>query len=70
MATELRPTNVRSPRAPAESFAQVYETDDELVVLVRLNDGLLEVRVPRQAISEPRPSEHHIPGFNPEATPC
>jgi hypothetical protein len=70
MATQL-PTPSGSSRACAiDSVAQVYESGDELVVLVRLNGGLLELRVPRQAVSEPRPPERHIPGFNPEATPC
>ena len=70
MATQL-PTDSGSSRACAiDSVAQVYESGGELVVLVRLNDGLLELRVPRQAVSKPHPCQCHIPGFNPEATPC
>ena len=52
MATQL-PTDSGSSRACAiDSVAQVYESGGELVVLVRLNDGLLELRVPRQAVSK------------------
>jgi hypothetical protein len=68
MATELRAESGTSP-AP-ELLTQVYEFGEELVVLVRLEDGLLELRVPRQAVSKPRPPQSHIPGFHPEATPC
>lgn len=70
MATELMADSDTSLAPGTESFTQVYESGDELVVLVRLEDGLLELRVPRQAVSKPRPPQSHIPGFNPEATPC
>jgi hypothetical protein len=65
MATELT-----SPACAGEAITQVYESGDELVVLVRLKDGLLELRVPRQAVPTPRAPQRHIAGFNPEATPC
>jgi hypothetical protein len=68
MATELMAESDTSP-AP-ELLTQVYEFGEELVVLVRLEDGLLELRVPRQAVSAPPARQRHIPGFNPEATPC
>ena len=70
MANELPVESDTSPAAGTESVTQVYELDEELVVLVRLQEGLLELRVPRQAVSKPRPHQRHIPGFNPEATPC
>lgn len=70
MATELWAKSNTSPASETESITQVYELDEELVVLVRLRDGLLELRVPRQAVSKPHPCQSHIPGFNPEATPC
>ena len=70
MATELWAESDTSPASGTESVTQVYELDEELVVLVRLQEGLLELRVPRQAVSKPRPHQQHIPGFNPEATPC
>ena len=70
MATQLRTARGSSHAYGIDSLAQVYESGDELIVLVRLNDGLLELRVPRHAVSKPRSPEHHIPGFNPEATPC
>jgi hypothetical protein len=47
----------------------VYESDDDVVVLVRLNEGLLELRVPRESLASQEPS-HRIEGFNADATPC
>lgn len=70
MPTELRAEGDTSPPSGSESVTQVYELEEELVVLVRLQDGLLELRVPRHAVSKPRARQCHIPGFNPEATPC
>ena len=70
MATELRAEGPTSEASVAQSFTRVYESGDELVVLVRLQEGLLELRVPRRAVSAPRPSQCRIPGFNPDATPC
>lgn len=70
MATQLSTASGPSRECGIDSVAQVYESGDELVVLVRLNDGLLELRVPRQAVCKPRARQHNIPGFNPEATPC
>jgi hypothetical protein len=70
MATQLSTASGPSRECGIDSVAQVYESGDELVVLVRLNDGLLELRVPHHAAAKSRPPERHIPGFNPEATPC
>ena len=70
MATEVRAESGTPPAPGTESVTQVYELEEELVVLVRLQDGLLELRVPRRAMSNPHPCQRHIPGFNPEATPC
>jgi hypothetical protein len=70
MATDLRAERNTSSAPGTELVAQVYEFGEDLVVLVRLKDGLLELRVPRQAVCKPRAHQHHIPGFNPEATPC
>jgi HSP20 family molecular chaperone IbpA len=70
MATELLADKDASPASATEPSTDVYESGDELVVLLRLNDGVLELRVPRQAVSRPLARQRHIPGFNPEATPC
>jgi len=70
MATDLRAESATSPACGIESVTQVYESGDELVVLVRLKDGSLELRAPRRAAPTPRPSQHQIPGINPDATPC
>lgn len=67
--TSERSAQDDTPRAcPVDSVSQVYESGDELVVLVRLNGGLLELRVPRAAL--PSPAPHHVKGMNTEATPC
>jgi hypothetical protein len=69
MATQSAAAPGASRACPVESISQVYECDDELVVLVRLNDGLLELRVPCASVESAKPPEH-IPGVNPDATPC
>ena len=69
MATQSAAAPGASRACPIDSVSQVYECDDELVVLVRLSDGLLELRVPRTSLATAKAPEH-IPGFNADATPC
>ena len=69
MATQSAASPGTSRACPVDSISRVYECDDELVVLVRLNDGLLELRIPRESrTSEKHPA--HIEGFNADAAPC
>jgi hypothetical protein len=49
MATQASAAEGASRPCGIESVAQVYESGEELVVLMRLNKGLLELRVPRPA---------------------
>jgi hypothetical protein len=49
MATQASAAEGASRPCGIESVAQVYESGEELVVLMRLNKGLLELRVPRSA---------------------
>jgi hypothetical protein len=64
-----RPRHVRP--VPAALHADVYDSDDTLVVRVPLCEGPLELRVPRAAVREPkRLPRDHIEGFNADATPC
>jgi hypothetical protein len=69
MATHSAASPGTSRACPVDSISQVYECDDELVVLVRLNDGLLELRVPRERLASGK-HPAHIEGFNADATPC
>jgi len=69
MATESAASPSTSRACPVDSISQVDEGDDELVVLVRLNDGLLELRVPRESLASEKHLTH-IEGFNADATPC
>jgi hypothetical protein len=69
MATQSAAAPGASRACPIASVSQVYECDDELVVLLRLNDGLLELRLPRESLASKEPSPR-IEGFNPDATPC
>jgi hypothetical protein len=69
MATQSAAAPGASRACPIDSISQVYESDDELVVLVCLNEGLLELRVPRESLAPETPSAH-IEGFNADATPC
>jgi hypothetical protein len=68
MPTQLPVPEDTSRPGGIESVAQLYENDAELVVLVRLTEGLLELRVPRSAIAAVAP--HRANGINADATPC
>jgi hypothetical protein len=69
-----RPPSGIRPQAPATLFApvaEVRETSTDLVIRVRLQQGALELTVPKRALCEPRLiNTHDIPGSNPDATPC
>lgn len=69
MATQSAAAPGASRACPIDSISRVYECDDELVVLLRLNEGLLELRVPRESLASEEPSPR-IAGFNADATPC
>jgi hypothetical protein len=69
MATQSPAASGASRACPVDSISQVYESGDELVVLVRLNDGVLELRVPRESVAAATEPER-IRGFNADATPC
>lgn len=61
----------RTPGTVLPPVAEVHETPTDLVIRVRLQQGVLELSVPKRALSESRQIEmHHIPGSNPDATPC
>ncbi|HSC51108.1 MAG TPA: hypothetical protein VLD16_12665 [Gaiellaceae bacterium] len=68
MATHLRTAGGTSRTCGIDSVAQMYDNGEELVVLVRLNGGLLELRVPRRTVAPEQP--HRITGVNADATPC
>ena len=68
MPTHLSVGDGTSRSCGFESVARVYENGDELVVLVRLTEGVLELRVPRTAVAPPAP--HRANGINADATPC
>ena len=64
-------TRRQPPKTVLAPVAEVRETTTDLVVRVRLQQGALELSVPKRALSAPRSEEqHHIPGSNPDATPC
>ena len=71
---ELKPrsSNGFRRRAPTvlSPVAEVHETPTDLVVRVRLQQGALELSVPKRALSDPRPVRSVTPGANPDATPC
>jgi hypothetical protein len=69
-----RPRSGIRPKAPGTMFApvaEVRETPTDLVIRVRLQQGALELSVPKRTLCEPRliPTQA-IPGSNPDATPC
>jgi hypothetical protein len=72
---ELKPRSANGlrQRAPGTVFspvAEVHETPTEVVVRVRLQQGALELSVPKRALCEPRTGRSVTPGTNPDATPC
>ncbi len=74
---DLKP---RSPngsrrRAPVRALApvaEVHETPTDVVVRVRLQQGALELSVPKRALSDAYRVEHTVttPGSNPDAAAC
>ena len=50
--------------------AEVHETPTGVVVRIRLQQGALELSVPKRALAEARPDQHDIPGANPDAAAC
>ena len=72
---ELKPrsTNGLRRRAPVtvlSPVAEVHETPTDVVVRVRLQQGALELSVPKRALCDPRTGRSVTPGTNPDATPC
>jgi hypothetical protein len=72
---ELKPRSVNGSRrkAPVTVLSpgvEVHETPTDLVVRVRLQQGALELSVPKRALCDPRPVRSVTPGSNPDATPC
>jgi hypothetical protein len=69
MPTQPADRESASSSCGIDCVAQVYENDEELVVLVRLSEGLVELRVPRAAVAATTPPRHAT-GINANATPC
>ena len=72
---ELKPGSAsgfrrKAPATVLAPVAEVHETPTDVVVRVRLEQGALELSVPKRALSDPRPVGSAIPGANPDATPC
>jgi len=69
MTTQTEPSGVR-PAASRHASVEVKELDHVLLIRVPLPEGVLEPRVPEKGPAAPPRHPHHIPGFNPDATPC
>ena len=72
---ELTPRSANGSRrkAPVTVLSpgvELHETPTDLVVRVRLQQGALEVSVPKRALRDTRPVRSVTPGSNPDATPC
>jgi hypothetical protein len=72
---ELKPRSAKGPRRKAPTVlspvAEVQETPTDIIVRVRLQQGALELSVPKGALRSTRPElKNVIPGGNPDATPC
>ena len=60
----------KAPRTVLSPAVEVHETPTDVVVRVRLQQGALELSVPKRALCDTRPIRSAIPGANPDATPC
>ena len=68
---ELKPRPRRKAPAVLSPVAEVHETPTDVVIRVRLQQGALELSVPKRASRDRRPeSENVVPVGNPDATPC
>ena len=68
---ELKPRPHRRPPTVLSPVAEVHETPTDIVVRVRLEQGALELSVPKRALRDTRPVvKNEVPGGNPDATPC
>ena len=75
LVLELRPPSRNGHRETAPTVlspvAEVHETPTEVVVRVRLQQGALELSVPKRALCDTRPAQKNVvPGADPDATPC
>lgn len=72
--TRRRPRSGIRPKASGTRLApvaEVRETPTDLVIRIRLQQGAIELCVPKRALCELRPIDTlDIPGSNPDATPC
>jgi hypothetical protein len=74
---ELKPkprtANGHRRKAPRilSPVTEVHETPTDLVIRVRLQQGALELSVPKRALCDTRPAPKNVvPGGNPDATAC
>ena len=67
-----RPNGFRrkAPRTVLSPVAEVHETPIDIVVRIRLEQGAIELSVPKSALADVRPVRSTAPGANPDATPC
>ena len=67
-----RSENERHMTAPTtlSSAAEVCETPTDLVVRIRLQQGALELSVPKRALIDARPERDDVPGADPDAAAC
>ena len=73
LALKPRSANGHRRRAPTilSPAAEVHETPTDLVIRVRLQQGALELSVPKRALWDAHPARKNVvPGANPDATPC
>jgi hypothetical protein len=71
---ELKPQARNGQRQTAPTVlspvAEVHETPTDIVVRIRLQQGALELSVPKRALTDARPEQDDVPGANPDAAAC
>jgi hypothetical protein len=71
---ELKPPSRNGHRQTAPTVlspvAEVHETPTDIVVRIRLQQGALELSVPKRALTDARPEQDDVPGADPDAAAC
>jgi hypothetical protein len=68
---KLKPRPRRKAPTVLSPVAEVHETPTDVVIRVRLQQGALELSVPKRALRDMRPEpENVVTGGNPDATAC
>ena len=70
LKTPSRNGHRRTAPTVLSPVAEVHETPTDIVVRIRLQQGALELSVPKRALTDARPAQDDVPGADPDAAAC